>query len=141
MPEPITPAERPRTHGRGARPQAAEGRRWWVRYGIAFLFAVLVVNAVAGERGYLEWKRLERRHADAAARLAARRAENASLQKAIHRMRTDPSAVEEAVRRQLGYSKPGELVFTVREPRSKPVTPQVPPPSPGAPSTAVPQAR
>ena len=37
--------------------------------------------------------------------------------------------------------EPGELVFTVREPRSKPVTSHVPPPSPGAPSAAVPQAR
>lgn len=138
MPEPTTPPERPRAVSRGSRPQAADGRHWWVKYGIAFVFAVLVVNAVAGERGYLELKRLEQRHADAVARLAALRADNASLQASIRRMRTEPTAIEEAVRRQLGYSKPGELVFTVK-PARPPATPSsesgdVPSPtSPGPP--------
>jgi cell division protein FtsB len=104
-----------------------------VKYGIAFVFAVLVVNAVAGERGYLELKRLEQQHADAAARLAARRAENAALQTAIQRMRNDPAAIEEAVRRQLGYAKSGELVFTVREPRPRPQAQEPVRPSPKAP--------
>ena len=123
MLEPSTSQERPRATSRGSRPQAADGRRWWVKYGIAFVFAVLVVNAVAGERGYLELKRLEQRHADAVARLAALRADNASLQASIRRMRTEPTAIEEAVRRQLGYSKPGELVFTVK-PARPPVAPR-----------------
>jgi cell division protein FtsB len=106
-----------------------------VKYGIAFVFAVLVVNAVAGERGYLELKRLEQRHADAIARLAALRADNAALQASIRRMRTDPSAIEEAVRRELGYSKPGELVFTVRP--ARPPAPSAPQPK-EAPATAPP---
>jgi cell division protein FtsB len=105
------------------RPQrsVAGSRRWWVRYALAFVSAVLVVNAIAGERGYIELRRSERRHAEAQAALAARRAENASLQSAIHRLRSDPAAIEAAVREHLGYAKPGELVFTVREPRPRPI--------------------
>jgi len=141
MHESNTPPGRPRAPSRASRPQVADGRHWWVKYGIAFVFAVLVVNAVAGERGYLELKRLEQRHADAVARLAALRADNASLQGAIRRMRTDPAAIEEAVRRQLGYSKPGELVFTVK-PARPPAAPATGPndvPSAASPAPADPR--
>jgi cell division protein FtsB len=102
-----------------------------LRYGIAFVFAVLVVNAIAGERGYLELRRSEQRHAEAQAALAARRAENEYLQWAIRRMRSDPGAVEVAVREQLGYVNAGEFVFTVREPRPRPAPPPAAPGSPG----------
>ena len=115
-------ADSPTAPSRARAPQRAvrhtgEGRRWWVRYGIVFVFAVLLVNAVAGEKGYLELRRSQQRKAEVEAALVARRAENAVLQSRIQRMRTDRAAIEESVRQQLGYAKPGELVFTVREPR------------------------
>jgi cell division protein FtsB len=140
---PTSPA-RTRTAPHGPHPWG-DTRHWWVRYAIAFVFAVLVVNAVAGERGYLELRRFEQRHADAGAALAARRAENAALRSAIHRMRTDPGAVEEAVRRQLGYARAGEIVFTVRDarPRPAPTSPPAPavPAGSGRSSEGAPEAR
>ena len=95
------------------------------------MFAVLVVNAVAGERGYLEWRRLEGRLAEEDRSLAIRRAENVVLQSDVQRMRTDPAAVEEAVREELGFAKPDELVFTVKEPRPR----QAPPATSTVPQT------
>ena len=133
MPGSPAPSTRARAASRGSRPSPGEGRRWWWRYGLAFVFAVLVVNAIAGERGYLELRRSEQRYAEAQAALAARRAENAALQSDIQRMRSEPGAVEAAVREELGYSRPGELVFTVREPRPRPVPP---PAAPGSPAEA-----
>lgn len=98
------------------RRRAVEGEpRRWRRYGFLLLAALLVLNALAGERGYLEFRRLERRYADAAAQLAARRAENEALQRRIRQLKSDPEAIAVEIRGQLGYVKPGEVVFTVRD--------------------------
>jgi cell division protein FtsB len=105
-----------------------------VGYAIAFVCAVLLVNAIAGERGYLELRRLQRHHAEATAALARRRAETAELKARIERLRTDPSAIEYAIREQLGYARPGEMVFPVREGSVSPG--QAPTPVPNPPATA-----
>ncbi len=92
----------------------AEPRRW-LRYAVLAIGGMLFVNALAGERGYLEYARLRRRLDQAQAELAARRAENARLQRQIRQLKADPAAIEREVREQLGYVKPGEVVFTVRD--------------------------
>lgn len=111
---PAVASERPRRPRRAATPARHESRRWpW--YGVGVLAVALMVNALAGERGYLEWRRLEQRHAGAVAQLAARRAENETLRRRIREMKSDPAAIEREIRGQLGYARPGELVFTVRD--------------------------
>ena len=50
--------------------------------------------------------------ADTIARL---RAENARLREEAHRLSTDPAAIEEIARRQLGLIKPGEKVFIIKD--------------------------
>lgn len=126
---PKSSAEEPA--GTASRPPASrrptvvtrDGSRWW-RYGFWVVAAVLLVNALAGERGYLEYRRLEARQAEARAQLAARRAENEALQRSIRQLKTDPAAVEREIRAQLGYARRGEVVFTIRD---------APPPAPASP--------
>lgn len=113
-PAPESPHGEPATPRRRRAADRREPRRWW-RYGLVVLGGVLLVNALAGERGYLEYTRLRHRLTDAQAQLAARRAENAELQRRIRQLKTDPVAIEREVRDQLGYAKPGEVVFTVRD--------------------------
>lgn len=98
-------------------------RRWW-RYGFAVVGAALLVNAVAGERGYLEYRQMEARHAEAEAQLAAARAQNEALRQRNRQLKSDPVAIEREVRDQLGYAREGEVVFTIRDAGAEPRTPK-----------------
>lgn len=78
--------------------------------------AVLVVDGVAGERGWLANRRAEARYAAEERALNAERARNEALREEIRRLRAgDPAIVEELARRHLRLMKPGEKVFIVRD--------------------------
>lgn len=99
---------------------------------------VLLVNALAGERGYLEYRRLEARVAEAEAELAGIRAQNQALQHRARRLKSDPVAIEREVRDQLGYAREGEVVFTIRDapaPSPAPAAPKAAPAAAPAPSS------
>jgi cell division protein FtsB len=93
---------------------ANRGRRL-VRYALAFVTVVLVVDAIVGEKGLLALLKARRDFAAVEASLARARAENARLREDARRLREDPSAIEEIARRELGLIKPGEKLFIVRE--------------------------
>lgn len=89
--------------------------------------AALLVNALAGERGYLDYRRLEARHAEAEAELAAIRAQNEALRRRARQLKSDPVAIEQEIRDQLGYLRAGEVLFTIRDapaPAVKPAPPR-----------------
>jgi len=106
-PSPTAPA--PRRPGSLAR----RGRRI-VRYVLAFVTAVLVIDAVVGEKGLLALVKARRDFEGIEAALAQARAENARLRDEARRLREDPSAIEETARRELGLIKPGETLFIIR---------------------------
>lgn len=103
-------------------PVSSVDRRRWRWYALAFAGLALLANAVIGERGYLELRRTQQRHAEAVARLDEQRARNRALRDQVRRLKSDPAAIEREIRAQLGYVRPGELVFTVRD--GAPATPQ-----------------
>lgn len=90
-------------------------RRRTVRFLLGFVAAVLVVDAIVGEKGLVETMRARREHARLAAALEALRAENARLREEARRLREDPSAIEELARRELGLIRPGELLLIVQD--------------------------
>ena len=98
---------------------AHRGRRF-VRYALVFVTAVLVIDAVFGEKGLLALLKARRDFAGVEASLAQARAENARLREDARRLREDPTAIEEIARRELGMIKPGEKLFIVREAKPKP---------------------
>jgi cell division protein FtsB len=86
-------------------------------------FGVLFVNGIVGESGYLATIRAEREHAALAAEVARLRVQNQELKMRRVRLETDPSAMEEAARRQ-GMIRDGETVVTIRDRApSAPATP------------------
>ena len=94
--------------------RAPLGRRV-LKLGLAFLTAVLALNALAGSRGLpavLQARREYERDAQALERL---RAENAALRQQIRHLRDDAETVEEVARRELGYIRPGEKVFVIHD--------------------------
>ena len=93
---------------------ANRGRRF-ARYALGFVTAVLVIDAVFGEKGLFALLKARRDFAGVEASLAQARAENARLREDARRLREDPEAVEAIARRELGMIKPGEKLFIVRD--------------------------
>jgi cell division protein FtsB len=109
--------------GTGKRPRSsrrARGRT--ILHTVLFLVAaVIVLDALAGDRGLLAMLRVRREYRELAASVARARAENARLAEQARRLREDPAAVEEVARRELGLIKPGEKLFIIKD--AKPAKP------------------
>src|SRR5262249_26823157 len=121
VPTPDTPQtiqRKTQTLGRRAR------HRRILHLGLAFVAGVIVLDALAGDRGLLAMLRVRRQYTALAAALAKDRAVNARLADQARRLREDPTAIEEVARRELGLTKPGENLFIIKAfpPRSAPAT-------------------
>lgn len=88
-----------------------------MQYLIAFAGCVVMLNSLVGDKGVLQMleKRQESQGLDQA--LAAAQAENAILRLEVQRLKSDPAAIEELARRNLGLIKRGEKVFIIRDAR------------------------
>ena len=93
---------------------ASRGRRLF-RHVLLFFTVVIVVDAIAGEKGLLALLEARREYAALERSLERARAENAELRETARRLREDPAAIEEAARRELGLIKPGEVLFIVKD--------------------------
>jgi cell division protein FtsB len=90
------------------------GRRL-LRFGLVVVTAVVLVDAIAGEKGLFVLMRArdERRALEAA--VQAIRVENQRLLEQARRYREDPATIEELARKDLGMIKPGEKLFIIRD--------------------------
>ena len=84
-------------------------------YGLLLLSAGLMVNALIGEKGYLANLQAKQEFQDVSESLRQLKAENARLKEEAKRMQTDPRALEDSARSQLGLIKPGETLITLRD--------------------------
>jgi cell division protein FtsB len=103
---PAAPAPKPNPASRGRR---------LVRHALVFITLVIVVDAVAGEKGLLALLQARREYAALERSLERARTENADLREMARRLREDPSAIEEQARRALGLIKPGEVLFIIKD--------------------------
>jgi cell division protein FtsB len=113
---PPTPPEPLRRRSRT--PVAASPSLWRSRvlqYGLAFVTILLVVDALVGDKGFLDTLRARRQYRAVAAALAQKRVENARLREDIRRLRDDPARIESVAREDLGLMRQGEVLFIVRD--------------------------
>jgi len=97
---------------------------------VGILIAVFIAGsaaAVLGEGGILDRLRLTRELQRLQAEVETQSAGVHALQQGVHDLQRNPMARERIVREQLGYAKPGEVVFLLPE-ESDPTQP--PPPAP-----------
>ena len=113
MNEPAEPQPRPAAPPPKAT-LAHRGRRL-VRHVLIFITLVIIVDAIAGEKGLFALLQARREYAALERSLERARAENAELRETARRLREDPAAIEEAARRELGLIKPGEMLFVVKD--------------------------
>ncbi len=112
-----TPPSRP--PGTRRRLRSAEDvrqqRRRLVTWALLAAAVLLMVHAVVGENGYLAGLRAQREYDRAMAALVRLRLENQQLDEQARRLRQDPTAIEEAARRDLGLIRPGETLVIVKD--------------------------
>lgn len=113
---------------RPATPPRAPGSRVsrLIQIGLALAALTLVVESLFGARGLSAMMQARREYAVLANDLDRIRAENQRLQAEARRLREDPTAIEEAARRDLGFMAPGEKVFILHDARPAPTTPSLP---------------
>jgi cell division protein FtsB len=90
------------------------GRRA-VQYLLVFVGCVLILDALVGEKGLLEMVKKRQEYRALEQSLADVRAENARLREEAQRLQDDASAIEDLARRELGFIKPGEKLFIVKD--------------------------
>jgi cell division protein FtsB len=86
-----------------------------VQYLLVIVGAVLLIDALVGEKGLLAMRQARVDYSALELSLAAARAENARLREEARRLREDPSAIEEIARAELGLIRPGEKVFILKD--------------------------
>lgn len=83
---------------------------------IILLYVVLLCGFGIGAGALLiearaEYDKLKQDQAASEAKLAAARTRLQEQQRILERLRTDPVFVDKVIRKQLGYAKPGEVIF------------------------------
>ena len=77
--------------------------------------AVILANAIAGERGLVQTAIARREYLHLADSVARLQRENRQLALQADRLRHDRSAIEELARRELGLIRPGEQLFIIAD--------------------------
>jgi cell division protein FtsB len=115
--EPAPAAIRPPRSRRRVRvgPDVRERRRRILRDVLLAGAAILIVNAVVGENGYLATLRARQEQERVRAEVTRLRQDNQQLRELARRLKVDPIAQEEAARRQFGLIRPGETLVILRD--------------------------
>ena len=100
---------------RAPRPLGTSTARRLLRYGLMAVTAVVVIDAVVGEKGLLALMRARQEYQVLETSLRAVRSENQRLREQARRYREDPVTIEELARKDLGLIKPGEKLFIIRD--------------------------
>ena len=90
-------------------------RRRAVQYLLLFIGAVLMVDALVGDKGLLAMIKARQDYRVLEQSLAEARAANARLREQARGLREDPDAIEALARRELGLMKPGEKLFIIKD--------------------------
>lgn len=104
-----------RDDARAPRPLGSSTAGRLVRYGLMVATAVVMIDAVVGEKGLLALMRARQEYQVLESSLRAVRAENQRLREQARRYREDPVTIEELARKDLGLIKPGEKLFIIRD--------------------------
>jgi cell division protein FtsB len=88
----------------------ARGKRVWL---VVLAAAALAIVSVADGRGFRRYLRLRQEAVDLQTRNQGLREQNQRYRAEIEALRGDRAALERAVREELGYVRPGEIVLNL----------------------------
>jgi len=111
VPTPDTPTTLRRREP-GRRPSRGKQLARWA---VVFFAVAVIIDAIVSDRGLLAMLRAREQYEAAAGALEQQKAENARLSELAQRLKTDPAAIEELAREELGLMRPGEKLFIVKD--------------------------
>jgi cell division protein FtsB len=94
---------------------AGPRRRRIIHFLLVFVTVVLMVDALVGDKGFLDTMRARRQHLETAARVEALKRENQRLREEVRRLLDDPGTIESIAREELGLIRPGEMLFIIKD--------------------------
>lgn len=97
------------------KPEGTPRGRRLLRVGLVIVTLVVLIDAIVGEKGLVALMRARELEAAVATDLQRVRDENQRTVEQARRYREDPATLEELARRDLGYIKPGEKLFIIRD--------------------------
>ncbi|HUO04065.1 MAG TPA: septum formation initiator family protein [Candidatus Binataceae bacterium] len=86
-------------------------RREWLSLILGSVLVALAANALAGRSGPRDLIALRQHRAELEAQRAQLIADNAALRTSLQKLRSDNRYIEGVIRRELGYARPGEIVY------------------------------
>ena len=86
-----------------------------MRWCVVLLAVAIIIDAIVGDRGLLAMLRAREQYEQNEVALQQQRADNARLREQSERLTSDPAALEELARGELGLMRPGEKVFIVKD--------------------------
>ena len=86
-----------------------------LRYSLLAISAAFMVSSLVGDNGMLSSLRARRHYAAVQQQLINLRNENQQLLEEMRRLKSDPAAIEEEARRNLGLIRPGETLVIVKD--------------------------
>jgi len=86
-------------------------RREWLSLIFGAVLAMLVLSALLGKQGPRDLIALQSHRAALEQRCSQLAADNAAVKLRIDRLRSDDRYIEREIRRELGYTRPDELVY------------------------------
>jgi cell division protein FtsB len=93
----------------------------WILRGLAAVLLAVTFGYVPyhlyARSGYARYRELRRDWATAQIRNARMRAENERLAREVEALRTDPRVLEQVARADMGWVRPGEILFDFGEAR------------------------
>jgi cell division protein FtsB len=97
-----------------SQPSSSTWRRA-LNYLLMFAAAVLIVDALVGERGLVATTRARRVSDELTDRVERMRRENGALRETARRLREDAGTIESEARDTLGLIRPGEVLVVVKD--------------------------
>ena len=85
------------------------------QYVLLVLIAVVAVDALVGEKGFVENLKARERYEALERSLGRLQGDNARLRNDEELLRTDPETIDGIARRELGLMKPGEKLFILKD--------------------------
>ena len=100
--------------GSDAAASKQRGRRL-VQYGLLFLGCLLFLDALVGEKGFVENLKARQQYDALERSLGRLKEDNSRLSQEVELLRKDPDTIEGIARRELGLMRPGEKLFIIRD--------------------------
>jgi len=85
------------------------------RFILLLMAAAILADGMVGDSGLLAVFGARRDFRALAIQIDQLRAQNTSLRETARRLREDPATIESLARRELGFIRPGEKVFIIRD--------------------------